>query len=158
MKGRRPVNRANREVLLLYHFQDTEIGRQVHHVAARMGILCRVVEENQTGQTLGALLKLSGFAWKEENQEDQEAKTSRERVPMQRRMMVLYGFTSRRLDEFLSNMKRMGIPRIALKAIVTPQNIGWTLEALYQELEKEDERMGKAARSPEPDQGKSEKK
>lgn len=146
MKGRRPANRGNREVLLLYHFQDTEIGRQVYHVAARMGILCRVVEENQTGQTLGALLKLSGFAWKEDDQEDQKAEACREPVPMQRQMMVLYGFTSRRLDEFLSNMKRMGIPRIALKAIVTPQNIGWTFEALYQELEREDEQVRKAAR------------
>lgn len=154
MKGRRPVNRGNREVLLLYHFQDTEIGRQVYHVAARMGILCRVVEENQTGQTLGALLKLSGFARKE----DQKEEACREPVPMQRQMMVLYGFTSRRLDEFLSNMKRMGIPRIALKAIVTPQNIGWTFEALYQELEKEDEQVRKAARSPESDEEKSKKK
>lgn len=149
---------AKREVLLLYRFRDTEIGQQVLGVAARMGILCRVVEPEQTEEVLGTLLKLPGFeSVLEKNSQEMQsvAKTftqetiecEAENLPvykdeeleaLSRQMMVLYGFTNERLDEFLRNMRRAGIPRIALKAIVTPYNVSWTFRQLYEELEREE--------------------
>lgn len=155
MKNRRI---AQREVLLLYRFRDTEIGQQVLGVAARMGILCRVVEPEQTEEVLGTLLKLPGFesVLKKKSQEMQSVtetsmqetiERAAENLPvckneelekLSRQMMVLYGFTNERLDEFLRNMRRAGIPRIALKAIVTPHNVNWTFRQLYEELEKEE--------------------
>lgn len=157
MKNRRPV--GNREVILLYHFRGTEIGQQLHVVAARMGILCKVIEEEQTDEILGVLLKLPGF--REGTEEAGIEKTAGEipgqamerfgekeseldLVPAQekraltRQAMVMYGFTQNRLDEFLRNMRRAGLPVIPLKAIITPYNAGWTFRALYEELEREE--------------------
>lgn len=155
MKNRRI---SKKEVLLLYRFRDTEIGQQVLGVAARMGILCRVVESQQTEEVLGTLLKLPGFeSVLEKNSQEmqgtagtlvQEAAEREVKKPsvckaeelnaLSRQMMVLYGFTNERLDEFLRNMRRAGIPRIALKAIVTPHNVNWTFRQLYEELEREE--------------------
>ena len=53
-------------------------------------------------------------------------------------MMVMYGFTGQRLDEFLQNMRKAGLPKIPLKAIVTPHNVNWTFRQLYEELEQEE--------------------
>ncbi|MDO5410644.1 MAG: DUF3783 domain-containing protein [Lachnospiraceae bacterium] len=163
MKNRRPIK--NREILLLYRFRDTEIGRQLHGVAARMGILCRVVEKDQTEEILGALLKLPGYALTGPSalaasnasaasdvlaasdasavseSSKMDAPETGKMEPPARQAMIMYGFTNRRLDELLSNMKRAGLPRIPLKAIVTPQNIEWTFRMLYEELEKEEAAM-----------------
>lgn len=158
MKNRRPV--GNREIILLYHFRGTEIGQQLHVVAARMGILCKVIEEEQTDETLGALLKLPGF--RERNAEEGTEKTTeeilaktmevfgekksepvqasaQEKKELTRQAMVMHGFTQKRLDEFLKSMRRAGLPVIPLKAIVTPYNVNWTFRALYEELEREEE-------------------
>lgn len=154
MKNRRPVK--NREIVLLYRFRDTEIGRQLHGVAARMGILCKVVEENQTEDTLGALLKLPGFAAETNRAEDGKSESAESedtasknretesgQAALTRQVMVMHGFTRGRLEEFLQNMRKAGMPIIPLKAIVTPQNVNWTFRSLYEELEKEDEAMRK---------------
>ncbi len=155
MKNRRT---ANKEILLLYRFRDTEIGRQLLGVAARMGILCKVVEEEQTNEMLGTLLKLPGYGTiKSECKQDineagvesmSEAAScegsnkagceSDQSKALSRQMMVMYGFTGQRLDEFLQNMRKAGLPKIPLKAIVTPHNVNWTFRQLYEELEQEE--------------------
>ncbi|MDD7390819.1 MAG: DUF3783 domain-containing protein [Lachnospiraceae bacterium] len=162
MKHRTSVR--NREVVLLYRFRDTQIGRQLHAVAARMGILCKVVEEEQTEETLGALLKLPGFvsagdAGSMENDMRPETGTGNNtgdnadgntdgntgRKPeLTRQVMIMHGFTNQRLNEFLQNMRKAGMPIIPLKAIVTPRNISWTFRTLYEELEKEHEAVQKS--------------
>lgn len=151
MKHRAPVK--NREVVLLYRFRDTDIGRQLHAVAARMGILCKVVEEEQTEETLGALLKLPGFApgsaaeradVKPGEAEQKEAEQADAKPELTRQVMIMHGFTNQRLGEFLQNMRKAGMPVIPLKAIVTPQNISWTFRTLYEELEKEHEAVQKS--------------
>lgn len=154
MKHRTTVR--NREVLLLYRFRDTEIGRQLRAVAARMGIMCKVVEEEQTEETLGALLKLPGFASGSESgksgaSEQDNASVQNDTADRQepkpeltRQVMIMYGFTNQRLGEFLQNMRKAGMPVIPLKAIVTPQNVNWTFRTLYEELEKEHEAVQKS--------------
>lgn len=142
MKNRRST--GTREILLLYRFRDTEIGRQLYAVAARMGILCRVIEEEQTQETLGALLKLPGFSASLQPSSDgaeEEAEAKKEKRELTRQAMIMHGFTRQRLDEFLKNMRKAGVPVIPLKAIVTPYNVSWTFRALYEELEKEEEAM-----------------
>lgn len=161
MKSRRPA--GNREVLLLYRFRGTEIGQQLHVVAARMGILCKVIEEEQTDEVLGTLLRLPGFreAGVERNSAEAASNMSKSteealgsntdseqasdqmsaqsQVALSRQAMVMYGFTQKRLDEFLKSMRRAGLPVIPLKAVVTPYNVSWTFRALYEELEREEE-------------------
>ena len=53
----------------------------------------------------------------------------------------MHNFSSRRIDELLLNLRRAGVPRIALKAVVTEHNSGWTFRHLYEEIKKEHEAM-----------------
>ena len=56
-------------------------------------------------------------------------------------VMVLKQFSSQRLDMLLSGLRRAGVPRIALKAVLTEHNSDWTFYHLYQELKEEHETM-----------------
>ena len=51
--------------------------------------------------------------------------------------MIFNGFADEELDEFLHAYRVAGIPKIQLKAVVTPFNIGWTLYELIEHLKEE---------------------
>ena len=53
---------------------------------------------------------------------------------------VLDGFTEKRLDILLREMKTYGVS-VPYKAMVTEHNIGWTLSDLFTELVREHEAM-----------------
>ena len=55
---------------------------------------------------------------------------------------MLDGFTDKRLEILLREMKKHGVS-IAYKAIVTETNIGWLFHQLYDELAREHAAMGK---------------
>ena len=44
-------------------------------------------------------------------------------------------------DMLLAGLRRAGVPRIALKAVLTEHNSDWTFYHLYQELKEEHETM-----------------
>ncbi|MDO5417179.1 MAG: DUF3783 domain-containing protein, partial [Lachnospiraceae bacterium] len=46
-----------------------------------------------------------------------------------------------RLDFLLYSLRKAGVPKIDLKAVITPQNADWTFYQLYKELMEEHERM-----------------
>ena len=56
-------------------------------------------------------------------------------------VMVLKQFSGQRLDMLLSGLRGAGVPRIALKAVLTEHNSDWTFYHLYQELKEEHETM-----------------
>ena len=58
-------------------------------------------------------------------------------------MLVMKDFDGRLLDRFLLEMRRAKIARVALKAVLTPDNITWNSFALHDELQKEHEAMTK---------------
>ena len=55
-------------------------------------------------------------------------------------MLVLDGFTDKRLEILLREMKKHGVS-VPYKAIVTETNIGWIFHQLYEELAREHEAM-----------------
>ena len=57
-------------------------------------------------------------------------------------VLVLDGFTDKRLEILLREMKKHGVS-VAYKAIVTETNIGWLFHQLYDELAREHAAMGK---------------
>ena len=54
-------------------------------------------------------------------------------------MLVMCHLLSPQLDAFLQGMRDRGIPRIALKAILTPGNVSWNSLELRNELAREHE-------------------
>lgn len=105
-------------------------------VLVRMGVRIRNIGPEQTGQTVGFLAGLPGF-------EEQDGPEEIPEIPEE--MLVLKQFSGRRLDELLLGLRRAGVPRIALKAVVTEQNASWPFYKLYQELRQEHEAVHRAA-------------
>ena len=58
--------------------------------------------------------------------------------PFAEELLVMASLDERRLDALLNGLRRQRIP-IALKAVLTPTNAGWTAQALYAELCRERE-------------------
>ena len=52
-------------------------------------------------------------------------------------MMIFSGMSSEQLDVFLKSYRESGISPIGCKGILTPNNVFWTAEELFQELWKE---------------------
>jgi len=56
-------------------------------------------------------------------------------------MLVMCGLEPPKFDEFLRSLRASGIPRIDLKAVVTPTNITWSARRLRDELRQEHDRL-----------------
>ena len=129
-----------KEMVLYYTPENTPNVAKLKSVLVRMGVRIRNVLPEQAGQTIGFLVGLPGF---EENvpgtEESLASACPGDKIPAE--VLVMYQFSSRRIDELLLNLRRAGVPRIALKAVVTEYNSHWTFRQLYEELKKEHEAM-----------------
>ena len=120
---------ASREKVLYFEPQPSEQTAALKTVFVRMGVRIKNVEAVSAGQTVGFLLNRKGFEPTDETADAPSAP-----------MMVLDGFTEKRLDILLREMKAYGIS-VPYKAMVTEHNIGWTLSDLFTELVREHEAM-----------------
>lgn len=132
--------KASHEMIFLYHIPDDEAGKKLKGVCFRMGIRVREITPDQFHHPLGYLAGLPGF---EATEGSGDGRTFSEA------MLVMKQFTSKRMDELFRQWKKAGVPRIPLKAVVTPQNAQWDSVTLYEELVREHQAMmdGKAAHS-----------
>lgn len=94
-------------------------------IAGALGIAVNEVKEEQAGQRLEALCGLSplGPAVK-------KAKIGGE-------MAVMAFFPDKLMDALFAAIRKNGLERPRLMAVLTPTNRVWTMERLYQELQKE---------------------
>lgn len=120
---------ASREKVLYFAPQPSEQTAALKTVLVRMGVRIKNVEAASVGQTVGFLLGRKGFA-------ESDAPAEAPSAPM----LVLDGFTEKRLEILLREMKAHGVS-VPYKAIVTEHNIGWSLSALFAELVREHEAM-----------------
>ena len=105
-------------------------------VLVRLGIRIRNIGPDQVMETVGYLAGMEGF---QPRDTDGSADKSLPEIPVE--MMVLKQFSNRRLDELLMNLRKAGVPKIALKAVLTEHNSAWTFYHLYEELKEEHEAM-----------------
>jgi hypothetical protein len=103
-------------------------------ILIRMGIRARIMDESQIHEKVGTLFKLPGF------EQDSQGVENAENAP-QEEMMLMNGFSSNRLNEFLVAMRKGGVGVISLKAIVTAENVNWKFIDLYRELSLEHQRF-----------------
>ena len=128
---------AMSELVLVYDSDPLHSARS-QEVFTALGIPARTVSLREVTQTVGHLAGLPGH----------EARP----VPMappqlSEPMLVLAGFSSERMDVLFAALRENGAPPPNRKAILTPTNAGWTLDALYVELGREHEAMhGKKGR------------
>ncbi len=127
-----------REMVLYYSPVPAPHVAKLKGVLVRMGVRIKNIQPEQVMQQVGYLAGVDGY----QEAETPEIPEQPEVIPvMDNEMMVMRGFSSRRMDELLLNLRKAGVPKIALKAVVTESNCGWTFYHLYEEIKEEHERM-----------------
>ena len=121
---------VSRETVLYYDPRGGEQTAVLKSILVQMGARIKNVAPEAVGQTVGCLLGRKGF----DARENPEAPTLAEP------MLVLDGFTDKRLEILLREMKKHGV-FVPYKAIVTDTNIGWIFHQLYEGLAREHEAM-----------------
>lgn len=122
-----------RETVLYYNPGNAPKPGMMKSVLVRMGVRIKNITEEQLGETIGSLLGIQ-----ETGEDEGEAER---KGPLEEQLLVLYRFSESRLDQLLYGLRKAGVPKIELKAVVTEQNSQWTLYELYEELKREREAL-----------------
>ena len=116
-------------------------------VLVRMGVRIRNIGPEQVLEKVGYLAGMEGYeaaggrAGADGADGERTGAGPGELPVIPEEVMVLKQFSSQRLDMLLAGLRRAGVPRIALKAVLTEHNSDWTFYHLYQELKEEHETM-----------------
>lgn len=117
---------VSRETVLFYQPADGTQGALLKPILARMGVRIKNIAPDAVGQTVGCLLGRKGF----------DARENPEAPVLAQPMLVMDGFTDKRLEILLREMRGAGVS-IPYKAVVTGNNLGWLFHQLYDELAAE---------------------
>lgn len=123
-----------KETVLYYNPGSADRARLMKGVLVRMGIRIRNIAPDQVLQQVGYLAGLPDYTETEMPEGEDLPEISEE-------VLVLQGFGNRRLDELLTQLRRVKAPNIELKAVVTEHNSSWSFYQLYEELRQEREKI-----------------
>lgn len=126
--------RRGRELVLLYEIDGREREKKLKLILVKLGIRIKLVQKEEYLEPLSYLAKLK---------ESESRKEKYEGEPLGEEMMVLVGFSSGRIDAFLSEIRKARLDRVDLKAVLTDYNKEWNSLELYKELKEEHEAMAK---------------
>ena len=118
--------------VLLFNIGE-EKKKKIRFLLIKLGVACREVPPEDFGKTLAELTG-RGASVKESAE------------PFSGEMLVMDGLDSRRLQSLLEGLRRVKAP-VALKAVVTEQNLEWTAARLYEELSAEHEAFKRGERA-----------
>lgn len=121
---------ASNEAALLYNLEG-EKARKLKLIFIQNGIRIKQVAKEDYLQSIGALAGI---------RELKREAPSYEGDGFQEEMLVMRGIYGKRLDLLLAQMRKMKVS-VALKAVLTEQNILWSSLELYEEIRKEHEQM-----------------
>ena len=113
--------------VLLYNLSGTEKGKKIKFVCMKLGISGLEIEPGEYLHPIGYLAGLEGFSPAESFSGDGFGDE----------MLVMNGFTNSQIELFLAAMRQARIPSVALKAVVTAHNAGWSSIELHRELSLE---------------------
>ena len=123
---------------------DAERLRLLKHVSLISKAAVRAVTEEEKDETVGELLGLSEDEIKEIAALAQESVAIPEDAkPVTKEAIVLCGFDRSAAGELLEAIKRGKLKHVPLKAMLTPNNISWTLRTVLYELNEEHEQFKK---------------
>ena len=124
---------ANSAQVLLFRVEPVKAA-QIESLCKNFGIRTSRISLSDYSQKLAYLAGIPGFPREDTDYTGPELPSD----------MMVFSNMADRLDQFLSEYKKAGIPPIGLKAVVTPHNLFWRAEDLYKELFKEHQFFQKA--------------
>lgn len=117
--------------IVMYYIKDKEKERKLMQLCEKLQLSTKKVKLEDANRTIGELVGISGTGF---------LKTKAEKAPagyLLPELLIFSGMSDKKLDEFLGEYRRQKIEPIGLKAIVTLDNISWSLYELTKELIKE---------------------
>ena len=115
-----------KQALLCYEPVAQPWGAGLRKICAVQGLRFRAVERADLSRTVGALA---------EGRKAPEGAGEHPALPEP--VLVFCGVGSAQLDRLLAAVRKPGLPRTCLKAVLTGENAGWTFSQLYEELTRE---------------------
>ena len=115
-------------LLLTYNLKPGTAAR-LDRICGNLGIRVREIERDEYALPIGALAGIPVT-----RPSSAEAPAS---PPFDDEMLVMCHMMSNELDAFLRAMREAGMPRIDLKAVLTPINVLWNSTDLHSELARE---------------------
>ena len=119
------------QIILMYNLESDK-GRRIKFICLKHKIRIKVVMPEQYLEPIGYLAGLPDLQPCKEVYKDQGFEDE---------MLVFKGFDSNTLNLFLREFSKNKIERVALKAVLTPDNIKWNSLQLYEEIKKEHEAL-----------------
>ena len=108
----------------------------------------KAVTEDEKSETVGKVLGLTDdeiaeiAAMKQETEQTkvhEQMNEDENLPPVPKEALILCGFDNQAVNLLLSSIRRGRLKNVPLKAMLTPNNISWTIETILQELSKEHE-------------------
>lgn len=124
--------------VLLYNISAEKL-KKIRVILLRLGLTGRVVRPEEFALPVGQLAGLDGLSPAETAQEGAEEAFREE-------MLVMCDLPSTVFSAFLNALRHNRCP-VALKAVLTETNAGWSSERLHRALAAEHEAMRNAAKS-----------
>jgi hypothetical protein len=123
--------------LIMYHVNDENKKIQLDVLCLGLSIQAKELKPSDLNEQVGRLAGIKGTL-------PQPASINQIPAIFSMPELILFsGVPSAKLDEFLQSYKKLGLTPTKLKAVVTPNNVSWTLYQLINELSQEALRMDK---------------
>ena len=127
-----------KQILLFSVSKEQE--QKISDFCATLGIDVLTIEKKDYARPLGSFLGISeapSKGGKGKNGSRTQSVRAYRMTGFPSPMMVFCNVEQEDLDAFLSGYAGAGIEKIPLKAVLTPHNVSWTCEQLYEELMEE---------------------
>ena len=111
--------------LLFYEAGEPLWAQRLRQVCAIQGVRLRSVTNSDLGRTVLAL------------SEGDETGPTQPFAPLPESMLVICHLSGPHLDRLLKSLRKAGVPRTCLKAVLTAENAKWPLHTLWEELVQE---------------------
>ena len=121
-----------KKMILAYNFNDDRLS-MLKKAAAPLKLIVMPVQKSDRYKKIGELIGKEGYS----------SEDNGEALDFEDEMIVMSGFNSADIDMLLMSMRKHGMGRIALKAVVTAANIDWNSYNLYRAVKEDHEAMTK---------------
>ncbi|SHO51367.1 DUF3783 domain-containing protein [Anaerocolumna xylanovorans] len=121
-----------KEKVLLFNIPLREKRLKIGRALLPLNIAVKAIERKEYGQSIGYL---AGYKDMPETREIYDGEE------LEGEMVIMAGLSGGRTEMVLAALRKAGVQKTCLKAVLTDTNRFWNAKALYEELGKEYNRM-----------------
>ena len=129
------MNHTPQATVLAFNLAASDFAR-VRSLSAALGIRAKLVPPESFTLPIGAMLGIPV------SPQSPPASLASFSDPM----LLMCNLDENQFNQFLQFMRGPGMPRVPLKAVLTPHNVGWSAIALHDELSREHEAMARRSK------------